>query len=435
MSDPRLSFVVPAFNAEATIGDTLSSIRAQTIDAWEAVVIDDGSTDATADVAGATGDSRVRVVRQANRGLAGARNAGHGEARADRVCFVDADDRVAPGFAERMAGALGEHDLVACGHRMVGPGLESLGWTVRPGRTDATVERMLSVNPFVVGAVAMRRDAPERMGIGSRPFDETLPVHEDWDLWLRLTGAGASWAAPVDEPLFEYRIRPGSMSADLDLMWRTGLRVISRAPADATEKAAARRSWTIRCLARGVARADAAHTEALCAFLCAFDDAEVGLLASSLRWALQREDVVGPARVGEQEASWQVRVGSMLDAPLAMAVLERLDLRSRDWDAMARALLARCGRDQRLVLYAMGRNGRSLLAALRARPEFAGALCVDDDAEIRAPGAMMVRPEDLRPSDLVVVTPNDAKPILARLRDHAQVLTLADLSTLASASA
>jgi glycosyltransferase involved in cell wall biosynthesis len=81
---PDVSVIVPAFNAEATLGATLDALQAQTFGGWEAVVVDDGSTDATAALAGerARADSRIRLVRQENGGVSAARNAGIAAARA-----------------------------------------------------------------------------------------------------------------------------------------------------------------------------------------------------------------------------------------------------------------------------------------------------------------------------------------------------------------
>ena len=431
MTDPLISFVVPAYNAASTIRDTLGSLLGQTRPEWEAIVVDDGSTDATVRSTDVN-DDRISIVSQRNRGLAGARNRGFRDARGDRVCFLDADDRVHPRFVERMAPALSDHDLVTCAHRMVGPGMEDLGWSSHPGDADAELGRMLSVNPFVVGAVVMRRNAPGRLGLDG-PFDETLPVHEDWDLWLRMTGAGASWAPVVTETLFDYRIRPGSMSGDLDLMWRTGMRVIGGAPAGVEEVMRARRQWTIRSLARSVARGDLWLTGGLRAFLGEVSSDEIGLLASSLRWALQREDVVGPGESAARAPQWRSRIEAMLEGCVARRVIERLDLCAHDWDAMARALMVRRASGQRIVLYGLGRNGRALLTALQACPGFNGVAYIDDDPSVHAPGAMATTVKDLRPTDLVVVTPNDARPILDRLQCRG--VTLVDLSSVASASA
>ncbi len=94
MSEPLVSIVVPAFNAEDSIGRCLGSIMIQTYSNLEVIVVDDGSTDGTSGVAEGLrqSDARLRVIRQGNAGVSAARNVGLAAARGDWVAFVDADD-------------------------------------------------------------------------------------------------------------------------------------------------------------------------------------------------------------------------------------------------------------------------------------------------------------------------------------------------------
>src|SRR5690349_4054700 len=89
--DLSVSIVVPAYNAAATIGDTLESVLAQSHGGWEVVVVDDGSTDATGETVGrfAQRDARIRLVTQPNAGEGGARNSGIARARFDWLLFLD----------------------------------------------------------------------------------------------------------------------------------------------------------------------------------------------------------------------------------------------------------------------------------------------------------------------------------------------------------
>lgn len=91
---PRFSVVIPAFNAAATLAHAIESVRAQSWPAHEIIVVDDGSTDATAEVAHQFAD--VRLIRQANSGVSVARNAGAAAASGDWLAFLDADDSYAP---------------------------------------------------------------------------------------------------------------------------------------------------------------------------------------------------------------------------------------------------------------------------------------------------------------------------------------------------
>ncbi|MFJ6851238.1 CDP-glycerol glycerophosphotransferase family protein [Streptomyces sp. NPDC091271] len=107
---PRLTVVVPLFNVEEYLGACLDSLAGQTMADLEVVMVDDGSTDGSADVAlrFARQDSRFRLIRQKNAGLGAARNAGAGQAHpdADFLTFVDSDDVVPPGAFARMLGEL-----------------------------------------------------------------------------------------------------------------------------------------------------------------------------------------------------------------------------------------------------------------------------------------------------------------------------------------
>ncbi|MBN8765002.1 MAG: glycosyltransferase family 2 protein [Thiobacillus sp.] len=99
---PRFSVVIPAFDAAATLARAIESVRAQSWPAHEIIVVDDGSTDATAAVARRFGEA-VRLIEQPNRGVAAARNAGAAAATGDWLAFLDADDWYAPDRIERHA--------------------------------------------------------------------------------------------------------------------------------------------------------------------------------------------------------------------------------------------------------------------------------------------------------------------------------------------
>src|SRR5688572_14797440 len=91
---PSVSVIIPAYNAEGTLADTLRSVSRQTYELLDIIVVDDGSTDQTARIAAkfAAGDSRIRVFTKENGGVASARNYGIGHARGEYVAPIDADD-------------------------------------------------------------------------------------------------------------------------------------------------------------------------------------------------------------------------------------------------------------------------------------------------------------------------------------------------------
>lgn len=116
---PLISLVVPVYNVVAYVGDCIASLKAQTLTDFEVIVVDDGSTDGSADQLhhAIDGDARFRVVGQANAGLSGARNTGLDHVRAPVIGFVDSDDRVAPGYLAEMYAVLEDTgaDWVSCG--------------------------------------------------------------------------------------------------------------------------------------------------------------------------------------------------------------------------------------------------------------------------------------------------------------------------------
>lgn len=118
---PHISVIVPVYNVAGHVAASIASLRAQVFTDFEAVIVDDGSTDGSGGIAAEAiaGDPRFRLIRQDNRGLSGARNTGLDGARGDVIAFLDSDDRYAPDFLARMHGALMQSgaDWVACAVR------------------------------------------------------------------------------------------------------------------------------------------------------------------------------------------------------------------------------------------------------------------------------------------------------------------------------
>jgi hypothetical protein len=235
----RVSIVLPAYNAAAYIRDALASVAGQTCDGWELIVVDDGSTDQTAEVVSlAPGGERRRLIQQPNLGLAAARNAGLAWAQAELVAFLDADDRWQPGYLEQMCRALDRAPQAAAafaGWQYMDADGQPLPQTVVISAAEAArLDHDLQWrNALVPSAVVARRAAIRQAG----GFDEALSACADWDLWLTLLTIGP--LVPVRQPLVLYRAHAGSMSADVPNMERERLMVhakhlgpASAAPAD-----------------------------------------------------------------------------------------------------------------------------------------------------------------------------------------------------------
>ena len=122
----QVSVIVPAWNAQETIADTLRSLVDQAFAGWEAVIVDDGSTDATSGIVEGfvKTDPRFRLLKQQNRGESAARNAGIAQARGEWLLFLDSDDWILPRHLERLlqrVQADGELAAAYCGWAYVTP--------------------------------------------------------------------------------------------------------------------------------------------------------------------------------------------------------------------------------------------------------------------------------------------------------------------------
>lgn len=226
---PRVSVVVPCYNAERHLAAALDSALAQEGVALEVLVADDGSSDGTCDVL-ARYDGRVHVLHQDHRGPSAARNACLRAARGDYVALLDADDRFRTGKLARQAAVLDTRPdvgLVYTGWHVIdgdGVQLPHQGWS----REDGDVRRRLLLGNLAHPVAVMLRRAPV---IEAGGFDESIQVNEDWDLFLRLALRGMHWAC-IDEALGEYRVHGGQSHRRVRLVYETRLRILERIFAD-----------------------------------------------------------------------------------------------------------------------------------------------------------------------------------------------------------
>ena len=208
----RISAIITAYNGEAFVADAIESVLAQTRPVDELVVIDDGSTDNTAQVVERYRERGVRLVRQQNRGLSNARNRGVKETTGNLIAFLDCDDVWTPektALQSQLLAANPEAGLVTC-HSWwcdVQSGRGGL-YFQRLGRTHAVLRRKLAVRNYVGNAsgVMTRRRVLDEIG----GFDPSQVWAEDWELWLRI--AERYRIMLVDRPLMTYRVVPDSLT-------------------------------------------------------------------------------------------------------------------------------------------------------------------------------------------------------------------------------
>jgi glycosyltransferase involved in cell wall biosynthesis len=194
MSPPRVSVVIPAYNAAAFIARTLETVTAQTFKDLEVIVVDDGSQDATHEIAEKFISARGlkgRSIRQANKMIAGARNTGWRAAKAELISFLDHDDLWLPRKLEVVMGEFDKHpeaDLVCHNEELVKDG-RVVGVTKNGPLVPHMYERLLFVgNCLSPSAVTVRKAKLEQVG-GFRE-DACFNTVEDYDLWLRLSQVG-----------------------------------------------------------------------------------------------------------------------------------------------------------------------------------------------------------------------------------------------------
>ncbi len=226
-----VSVVVPAYNGQATLDETLRSVRGQTHEALEIIVVDDGSTDSTRAIAEqhAAADARVRVLHQPNAGVAAARNAGWQDARSPFIAFVDADDLWAPTKIERQLDALhagGDRvGLVYCWFVRIDHASRIVGLHEGPLWQGDVMQPILMSNFIGNGSSAlMRREALVEAG-GFDAGLQTKGAHgcEDYLLYFRVA---ETWHfALVPDRLVGYRQLPDNMSSDRTRMLRSWMLV------------------------------------------------------------------------------------------------------------------------------------------------------------------------------------------------------------------
>lgn len=215
-SDVSVTVVIPSFNAEHYLEEALTSLYAQSYQDFEVVIVDDGSTDTTAELAKRFLDDRTRLVVKENGGCASARNAGVAEARGRYISFLDSDDYWAPEFLAKGVGFLERNPdvcLVFSLLTVVDKDGMSSGLMKSHGSKRYQFSDLVMENPIGSGSCSlMRREVLDALA----PFNESLPASSDCDMWLRMAHSYPLGIACLPVPLSFYRRHPGQTTAD----WR-----------------------------------------------------------------------------------------------------------------------------------------------------------------------------------------------------------------------
>lgn len=228
---PKVSVIIPTYNAEKYVADTVSSVLAQTYQDFEILIIDDGSPDKSVEVCQQFADSRIQIIRQPNRGLPGARNTGIRHAKGDFISFLDADDLWHPQKLEKQLQHFEHSPEVGISFSysaFIDEAGDLTGLYQKPRKLqDITSDYVLCRNPIGNGSAAVIRcavfeDIKFEDNIHGSPelfyFDERLRHKSadatDVECWLRIS-ATTSWKIEgIPEALTLYRVNSSGLSAN-----------------------------------------------------------------------------------------------------------------------------------------------------------------------------------------------------------------------------
>ncbi|HEV8082384.1 MAG TPA: glycosyltransferase family 2 protein [Chitinophagaceae bacterium] len=214
-----VSVIIPCYNQAHYLQDAVSSVLAQTYTNWECIIVNDGSTDATDQVATKlkSGDARIKYIKKENGGLSSARNTGLNEARGDYIQFIDSDDIIHPGkfFASLRQGE--NADIIISAFKVF---IKSEEDAIAPPFT-------LTADNFTFDSILTGWDNdfvfPPHCGLFRSSlfkelrFNEDLTAREDWLMWLQIFRQDVTRVF-INEPFALYRSSPNSMSQDKALM-------------------------------------------------------------------------------------------------------------------------------------------------------------------------------------------------------------------------
>ena len=221
MHKPAISVVIPCYNAKKFLSATLAALRAQSFSDWEAIIIDDGSTDNSSDIAWglSQADSRISVTWQTNFGVSFSRNRGAELAKANIVAFLDSDDVWHPDFLKEMFAFMQAKPERAVGFaraRFVTLEGTPTGAVSRSKLRNISTADFLAGNPTTTCSnLVVRRDVFLKSG----GFRKGLNHAED-QLWLLQMHLSGHLIEGHDKVLLDYRTNNAGLSSDVDAMRR-----------------------------------------------------------------------------------------------------------------------------------------------------------------------------------------------------------------------
>lgn len=246
----NVSVVIPMYNAERYIEETIQSVLSQTYEDLEVLIVNDGSTDDSLSVCRRFDDPRIRILCQENRGLAGARNTGIRHAQGKFIALLDADDLWLPTKLEEQVAHLENNPGVGvsfCLFSIIDDHGEAMGRSPTSRAYDVSTAHLLMSNPLGNGStIVVRREVFEAIAIEAERdgqpatfyFDERFRAAqgvEDLDCWLRISALTDWRIACCPKVLVRYRFSANSMSNDARQMVASWDLAVDHAEAYAAE--------------------------------------------------------------------------------------------------------------------------------------------------------------------------------------------------------
>jgi len=224
---PTISVIMPAYNAERDILETIKSVQQQTFSDFELIVINDGSTDRTLELLETLEDGRIRIFSYENGGVCIARNRGISHANGEYIAFLDADDLWTPDKLELQLAALQQHPEAGVAYSWCTSINEQGKFLFQyPSRIfEGNVYAQLLVGDFIYNAsnTLIRRQAIEFVG----EFDSAISGCADWDYWVRLSARWPFVLVPKHQIL--YRRSSTSMSSNIEKMKQQAIMALEKA--------------------------------------------------------------------------------------------------------------------------------------------------------------------------------------------------------------
>lgn len=382
-----VAIIIPAFNAAQTLATTVESVMDQTVPANRVVVVDDGSVDDTAQIAQsyASRDERVSVLRQSNRGLSAARNAGCRSIKnCDSVLFLDADDTLLPNCIETLLDGKRAHpSAIPCAAaEVVNESDERIGYCA-PEAPLLGLREMAQLSPVLTHCQLF----PTRL-MREYQYSESHRLAEDYELYLRLARIGVQWRT-VQTRVARYLVRAGSISSGFSEMHHASQQLVESATATADLRGAASlseeevgsiRAGITLAYASRIAVADGIEA-AMALINSARDDAAVGPLLprhiQATRLARAGRDAmlfgagVDPTRYGTIEQAHRQRLRSFWSALAHMTgrpmnVVDEADsgipIAGRTAIDRANEILDGCAGAATIEVVGYGKNGMTIVS-------------------------------------------------------------------------